>query len=179
MSAQFVKIKMSSNVSSDFLLVQSIHCMFVMIYVNINRSHILHKSKIITVFLGVILIYTVQYQRKHKRKQTINKSTSKETSIKALPRSGNFLTLYNCQPLLPPATKLRQGNVFTPVCHSVHRQGVCHIPLGRPRFLGRQPPGRHPPCAVHAGIQSTSGRYASYWNAILFYANSLFLIGDN
>ena len=22
---------------------------------------------------------------------------------------------------LPPATKLRQGNVFTPVCHSVHR----------------------------------------------------------
>ena len=24
-------------------------------------------------------------------------------------------------PFLPPATKLRQGNVFTPVCHSVHR----------------------------------------------------------
>ena len=35
--------------------------------------------------------------------------------------------------LLPPATKLRQGNVFTPVCHSVHGGGVCH------------PPGRHPP----------------------------------
>ena len=26
--------------------------------------------------------------------------------------------------LLPPATKLRQGNAFTPVCHSVHR-GLC------------------------------------------------------
>ena len=26
-------------------------------------------------------------------------------------------------------------------------------------------PDRHPP--VHAGIRSTSGRYASYWNAIL------------
>ena len=26
--------------------------------------------------------------------------------------------------LLPPATKLREGNVFTPVCHSVHR-GIC------------------------------------------------------
>ena len=25
---------------------------------------------------------------------------------------------------LPPATKLRQGNVFTPVCDSVHRRGV-------------------------------------------------------
>ena len=38
--------------------------------------------------------------------------------------------------------------------------------------LGRHPPGRHPPeqtppCTVHAGIRSTSGRYASYWNAIL------------
>ena len=36
-----------------------------------------------------------------------------------------------------PQTKLRKNNVFTPVCHSVHR-GV-YIPLGR------QPPmGRHP-----------------------------------
>ena len=26
----------------------------------------------------------------------------------------------NCLSLLPPVTKLRQGNVFTPVCHSVH-----------------------------------------------------------
>ena len=25
--------------------------------------------------------------------------------------------------LLPPATKLGQGNIFTPVCHSVHRGG--------------------------------------------------------
>ena len=27
--------------------------------------------------------------------------------------------------LLPPATKLREGNVFTPVCDSVHGRGVC------------------------------------------------------
>ena len=26
---------------------------------------------------------------------------------------------------LPPATKLREGNAFTPVCHSVHRGGLC------------------------------------------------------
>ena len=32
---------------------------------------------------------------------------------------------------LPPATKLRQGNVFTPVCHSVHRESVYQPPLGR------------------------------------------------
>ena len=59
--------------------------------------------------------------------------------------------------LLPPATELRQGNVFTPVCHSVHRGG------------GQTPPGRPIPYVVHAGIRSTSGRYASYWNAILLY----------
>ena len=29
--------------------------------------------------------------------------------------------------LLPPATKLQQDNVFTPVCHSVHRRGVSAI----------------------------------------------------
>ena len=166
--------------------------------------------------------------------------------------------------------ELRQGNVFTPVGHSVHRRGVCHTPSGQTcdlnssvrarvsssrtsfftppnlksevstpkicvltasasttrcqhywytfqgkvyllggctcklilgvdtsdlrfrdvqrfghlrlkvrrckktcantelfRIHGQAPPGRHPPCAVHAGIQSTSGQYASYWNAIL------------
>ena len=51
--------------------------------------------------------------------------------------------------LLPPATKLWRGNVFTPVWHSVHR-GVCHTHLGRhppghtlPR--ADTPQGRHPP----------------------------------
>ena len=44
--------------------------------------------------------------------------------------------------LLPPTTKLRQGNVFTPVCHSVHR-GVSATPLGR-HIPGQTPPGRHP-----------------------------------
>ena len=51
-----------------------------------------------------------------------------------------------------------------------------HPPLGRhpPRqkpLLGRHPPGKHPLCTVHAGIWSTSGRYASYWSAILFKKN--------
>ena len=56
-----------------------------------------------------------------------------------------------------------QGYVFTCVCDSVHGGG----------YLGRYPPGRYtpPPAgtppAIHAGIRSTSGRYASYWNAFL------------
>ena len=37
---------------------------------------------------------------------------------------------------LSPATKWRQGNVFTPVCHSVHRGGVC--------TTSQTHPGRHP-----------------------------------
>ena len=42
---------------------------------------------------------------------------------------------------LPPATKLRQGTVFTPACHSVNGGMLQDTPLGR-----------HPrPRAVHAG----------------------------
>ena len=48
--------------------------------------------------------------------------------------------------LLPPATKLWQGNVFTPVCHSVHRGGVCE-----------------PPCAVQAGGTHPTGMQ-SFWS---------------
>ena len=37
---------------------------------------------------------------------------------------------------------------------------VCH----------KHPPlGRQPPCTVHGGIRSTSGRYASCWNAIFLW----------
>ena len=79
--------------------------------------------------------------------------------LRHLDNSNYFRMIYPIA-LLPPATKLRQGNVFTAVCHSVHG-GVCHTPWAD------TPPGRHPR-AVHAGIRSTSGRYASYWNAILY-----------
>ena len=136
--------------------------------------------------------------------------------------------------LLPPATKLGQGYVFTGVCHSVQRGGVpdqVHPPgpgTPRTRYTPQDqvhppdqvpppprpgtphtrytppdqvhppgtrypppdqvpsphqvhPPGTrysppdhlHPPDQVHPPprtreIRSTCGRYASYWNAILF-----------
>ena len=38
-----------------------------------------------------------------------------------------------------PQTKLGTGNVFTPVCDSVHREGEMYMPP-----LGRHPLGRHP-----------------------------------
>ena len=72
-------------------------------------------------------------------------------------------------------------------CLSVHRRSVyptaCwdtptprdqrQTPLGtRGRhLLGRNPPQADTPHAVHAGIWSTSGRYASHWNAFLFSKN--------
>ena len=73
---------------------------------------------------------------------------------------------------LPPATKLWQGTVFTPVCHSLHGGGVCHTPWADtplPSLCW----DTHTPCAVHAGIRSTSGQYASYWNAFLLLLRSL------
>ena len=45
---------------------------------------------------------------------------------------------YDITNLLPPATKLRQGSVFTPVCHSVHRRGLPH-PRADPPSLDRHP----------------------------------------
>ena len=64
-----------------------------------------------------------------------------------------------------------QGNIFTSVCHSVHRGGalIDRDPwTDTPSWilLDRYPPLRsswtETPCTV------TSGRYASYWNAFLF-----------
>ena len=93
-----------------------------------------------------------------------------------------------------PQTKLGQGNVFTPVCHSVHRgvynRGVCirgvstsggvcigDVCMGGGMDLhpgrvciqeGSAPRGWADPPIGYYGIQSTNGRYASYWNAFLF-----------
>ena len=41
--------------------------------------------------------------------------------------------------LLPPTTQLRKDNVFTPVCHSIHRGEVCHT------LWADTPLIRHPP----------------------------------
>ena len=70
--------------------------------------------------------------------------------------------------LLPAATKLGQGNIFTGVSLSTGGREGC-LPQC---MLGYTPPGAdtppHPPGADFS-IRSTSGRYASYWNAFLFF----------
>ena len=67
-----------------------------------------------------------------------------------------------------PQTKLREGNVFTGVCDSVHRGvpapgGVC--PGGVPGPGGRLVPGGVPGGDPPDG--HCCGRYASYRNAFL------------
>ena len=105
---------------------------------------------------------------------------------------------------LPPANEVCEGYVFTHVCHSVHRGGsasvhtrIPHPPgTGTPRTRhppeqappppgpdtlpgpDTPPPGSRTPTPLHSAcweIRSTSGRYASYWNAILLYGSMIFL----
>ena len=54
-----------------------------------------------------------------------------------------------------PQTKLREGNVFTPVCDSVHCPMAC--------LSGGSLSRRYLP------VQWKSGWYTSYWNAFFFY----------
>ena len=78
---------------------------------------------------------------------------------------------------LPPAKDVCEGCVFTGVCLSAGgylphcRMGYTPPPGPEaeppPETRGRHPPGK-PPLAVQSGIRSTSGRYASHWNAFLF-----------
>ena len=94
-----------------------------------------------------------------------------------------------------PQRSCGQGNIFTPVCHSVHTGGSASVHAGIPTPPGTNPPGsRHPPRSrppqeqthtpppreqtpwsrhpppweADSSIWSMSSRYASYWNAFLF-----------
>ena len=89
--------------------------------------------------------------------------------------------------LLPPCKRsLSQGNVFTPVCQSPVLYVTYPVYLGgcfgslrmsmdrvsAPLHAGIHPPqaDTHPPPPLgFYGIQPTSGRYASYWNAYFFF----------
>ena len=71
----------------------------------------------------------------------------------------------------PPGTYLPPLGRHTPWAHTLppgrYTPGQVH-PTGRYTPRAGTPPGQ----AVHAGIRSTSGRYASHWNAFLFKVNA-------
>ena len=71
-------------------------------------------------------------------------------------RRGYFISVSAGINLLPPATKLGQGYVFTGVCSSVHRGGSASVHAGIPHPLSRRPtppeqtpPGADPPGSRH------------------------------
>ena len=100
-----------------------------------------------------------------------------------------FICLF--ERLLLPANEVWSKVIFlqASVCHSVHRVGLPHLPPPPPTHrqtplpdadphwmqspMDADPPGCRPPPPAkrytgYYGIRSTSGRYASYWNAFLF-----------
>ena len=60
---------------------------------------------------------------------------------------------------------LGQGNIFAPVCHSVHREGSASVHAGIP-----PPWSRHPPGADHAGRygQRAGGTHPTGMQSCLF-----------
>ena len=123
-------------------------------------------------------------------------------------RRGYFISVSAGINLLPPATKLGQGYVFTGVCDSVHRGGSASVHAGIPHPPSRRPtppradaPRSRPPweqtpleqtpptpweqtpreqtpshqCRACWELRPTRGRYASYWNAILFIFNFILM----
>ena len=64
--------------------------------------------------------------------------------------------------------------------HPLGKHPPGQIPPWADTPLDRHPPAKHPlarpPCTVHAGIRPTSGRYASHWNAFLFFKSSVRII---
>ena len=81
------------------------------------------------------------------------------------PQAGTPPGRYNSRQVHPLAGTPPAG---TPP-RQVHPPGQVNPP-GRYTPQGRYTPRAGTPPTVHAGIRSTSGRYASYWNAFLFTA---------
>ena len=91
--------------------------------------------------------------------------------------------IYNIRSL-PPANEVYEGYVFTGLSTGGYPPRGRHNPWadtsqadtpGQRNPWQRTPPGAEnppvqtTPCAVHAGIRSTSGRYASHWNAFMLH----------
>ena len=97
-----------------------------------------------------------------------------------------ILRFFHLLTLLPPATKLGQGYIFTGICHSVNRGVVCSqgvpapggsAPRGVPAPKGVPAPGGAcswwGACSGECLVETPRdghccGPYASYWNAFLF-----------
>ena len=73
---------------------------------------------------------------------------------------------------VPPGQVPPTGR-YTP-CRQVHTPQAGTPPKQVPPRQAPSPRQVHPPITVHTGIRSTSGRYASHWNAFLFGISSYY-----
>ena len=75
-----------------------------------------------------------------------------------------------------PPRQVHPPGRYTPLAGTPPRQVQ---PPGRYPWQVHPPGQVHPPTTVHAGIRSTSGRYASHWNAFLLDYDFLFFTSVN
>ena len=74
-----------------------------------------------------------------------------------------------------------QGDVFIPVCHSVHRGGVGSASQESLHLRRSASGGRDwvdPFLIRYYSMRLTSGRYASYWNAFLCFNSTSEIFSD-
>ena len=93
------------------------------------------------------------------KSETFERNFSKRSSVHA-----DQCTISNIRHLYRPQRSCGQGNIFTPVCHSVHRGGVCLSacwdttpPRSRhPLGADTPPASRHtPPGSRHTPLEQT------------------------
>ena len=99
---------------------------------------------------------------------TLNDSKIRIEIWKIFPHKIHLSGLQGATCYLPPATKLRQRYVFDMCLWFCLRGGLRQTPPRTrhpPRPLGADPSDQRSACWE---IRATSGRYASYWNAILY-----------
>ena len=157
----FSRVSKCSEIS--FVLVYSIFAskimdLFAVFFINIIYTQVGFNLKVLTTlpmtiyrpfFLNLKISRTKIGNLKWQIERDINPVTFAKF-VTSLVQKLKILGFYkNCKSsywlqvsFLPPTMKLHQGNVFTPVCHSVHI-GVSVTPLGR-QPLGRHPLDRHP-----------------------------------
>ena len=71
--------------------------------------------------------------------------------------------VFSCPPLLPAETNFGQGNIFTPVCHSVQGGGLGLVPGGGPpNFRG----GGVAPIVRRGVLQIFGGGVSNFQNTV-------------
>ena len=162
---------------------------------SINRLELVTVSELVQRVPEVAGCGADQGVRCFRWQQNRGTSTNQESfaslenfSLEVFTKTLHLHSLYSF--LLPSATKLRQGNIFTPVCHSVHEGVSASVhagihPLWQTPPMGRQPPpttavnGTHP-TGMHSCLNEVQNQIVYYclqqsWGKVIFSQASVIL----